>query len=110
MIHIPNKPSSQDLRDLALDISEAFETLVDGHYAELGIDLALDQNGKVWLLEINSKPSKTDDTITNSTLTIRPSVTRLIEYVCFLTGLSKTKKVALPITQKSVPFKPRGNP
>ncbi|MBA4495252.1 YheC/YheD family protein [Paenactinomyces guangxiensis] len=89
--HVANKPTITELRRIALEISNAFERLAEGHFAELGIDLALDKNGKVWLIEINSKPSKTDDTVTNPTLTTRPSVNRLIDYICFLAGLNHKK-------------------
>ncbi|MBN2908973.1 YheC/YheD family protein [Polycladomyces sp. WAk] len=86
-LHVPHKPTLAQLRAKAIQIAQTFERLADGHYAELGIDLALDIQGKLWLLEINSKPSKTDDTVTNPTLTTRPSVSRLIDYTCHLCGL-----------------------
>ncbi|WP_170839757.1 YheC/YheD family protein [Lihuaxuella thermophila] len=93
---IPNKPTVTGLRNIALEICNTFERLADGHFAELGIDLAIDQNGKVWLIEINSKPSKSDDTVTNPTLPTRPSVTRLIDYIFFLTGLQQKKNHSPP--------------
>lgn len=93
---IPNKPSITWLRNVSLEISKAFDRLAEGHFAELGIDLAIDRNGKIWLIEINSKPSKTDDTVTNPTLPTRPSVTRLIEYIYFLTGLNQKKNHSPP--------------
>lgn len=79
------KPSISQLRQKALAVAHAFERQVSGHFAELGIDLAADRNGKVWLLEINSKPSKTDDAVTNPSLIIRPSVRKTMEYTCFIT-------------------------
>ncbi len=79
------KPSLSQIRSTALEVANAFEQLVDGHYAELGIDLAVDTSGKIWLLEINSKPSKTDDTVINPSLATRPSVIRLIDYTLYLT-------------------------
>lgn len=86
-LQVPHKPTSAQLRAKSIQIAQTFEKLADGHYAELGIDLALDIQGNLWLLEINSKPSKTDDTVTNPTLTTRPSVSRLIDYICHLYGL-----------------------
>lgn len=83
--NLPNKPTVQQLRKTALEICKAFEKLTEGqHFAELGIDLAIDQTGKVWLIEINSKPSKTDDSVINPTLIVRPSVTQLMNYVFHL--------------------------
>ncbi len=72
-------------------MANTFEELVDGHYAELGIDLAVDKSGKIWLLEINFKPSKTDDTVINPSLTTRPSVIRLIEYTLYLTRFAHAR-------------------
>ncbi len=89
---IPNKPTASQLRRLTMNIVHSFDRKIQGHFAELGIDLALDQNGKFWLLEINSKPSKTDDAIANPTLLIRPSVRRLIDYTCYLTGMTVGEK------------------
>lgn len=68
------------LREVSAIIAEAIEDNADGIFAELGIDLGVDPTGKVWLIEINSKPSKTED----SSLTegkIRPSVKRMLSYV-----------------------------
>jgi glutathione synthase/RimK-type ligase-like ATP-grasp enzyme len=94
------KPSISQLRKKALEIAKTFESLADGHFAELGIDLAIDQKGDIWLLEINSKPSKTDDSMISSTNSTRPSVYRLMEYTHFLTGL---KEPTLFKTKKSFP-------
>lgn len=85
------KPSISQIRSTALDVANSFERLVDGHYAELGIDLAVDKTGKIWLLEINSKPSKTDDTVINPSLATRPSVIRLIDYTLYLTRFNPTR-------------------
>lgn len=82
---LPTKPKASDIKHTALSIVNAFEALDGGHYAELGIDLGIDAHGKIWLIEINSKPSKTDDTVINPTTHTRPSVSRLIEYVQYLT-------------------------
>lgn len=91
----PKLPISK-IRSTALDVANTFEQLADGHYAELGIDLAVDKTGKIWLLEINSKPSKTDDTVINPSLTTRPSVIRLIDYTLYLTRFAPLRN---PIRQ-----------
>jgi glutathione synthase/RimK-type ligase-like ATP-grasp enzyme len=88
---LKNKPTSNDIRQTAMRIANAFELHAKGHFAELGIDLALDTNGRIWLLEINSKPSKTDDTVLNQGVKIRPSVTKLFDYVQFLAGIHPSK-------------------
>ncbi|WP_151735470.1 YheC/YheD family protein ['Paenibacillus yunnanensis' Narsing Rao et al. 2020] len=70
----------------ALAIARGVETYIPAHFGELGIDLALDQSGRIWLLEVNSKPSKNDNTPLNETK-IRPSVKQMILYCRYLAGL-----------------------
>lgn len=86
-LNLAEKPTIRQLKLTALAITQTFERVTKGHFAELGIDLALDKNGKIWLIEINSKPSKTDDSVMNPTLSTRPSVIRLMNYIHFLMGI-----------------------
>jgi glutathione synthase/RimK-type ligase-like ATP-grasp enzyme len=72
------------MRRAALDIAKGIETFIPAHFAELGVDLAVDQWGKIWLLEVNSKPSKNDNTPLDGTVRIRPSVRKTIQYARFL--------------------------
>ncbi|WP_310832452.1 YheC/YheD family endospore coat-associated protein [Paenibacillus pedocola] len=81
------KESSQvQLPRAALAIARGVETYIPAHFGELGIDLALDQSGRIWLLEVNSKPSKNDNTPLNDQK-IRPSVKQMILYCRYLAGL-----------------------
>lgn len=73
------------LRHAALLIAKGIETHIPAHFGELGIDLAIDVSGKVWLIEVNSKPSKNDNTPLNDNK-IRPSVRMVIQYSRFLSG------------------------
>ena len=77
-------PSSR-LQQAALLIAKGIETHIPAHFGELGIDLAIDASGRVWLLEVNSKPSKNDNTPLNDNK-IRPSVRMVIQYSRFLSG------------------------
>lgn len=73
------------LRSASLAIAKGVEQHIPAHFGELGIDLALDTSGRIWLLEVNSKPSKNDNTpLTDNK--IRPSVKRMIQYSRFLSG------------------------
>lgn len=74
------------LKSAALLIAQSVESGIPYHFAELGIDLAVDQSGKVWLLEVNSKPSKSDGTPLSKSK-IRPSVKRVVQYSRSLTRL-----------------------
>ncbi|MDF2669839.1 MAG: hypothetical protein K0R67_2145 [Paenibacillus sp.] len=76
---------SAHLKKAALDIANGIEQQIKGHFGELGVDLAVDSHGKVWLLEVNSKPSKNDGTPLSEG-TIRPSVKQTIQYARFLSG------------------------
>jgi glutathione synthase/RimK-type ligase-like ATP-grasp enzyme len=87
LTQLSKKPTSKEIRQTAMHIANAFEKQAEGHFAELGIDLALDTKGRIWLLEINSKPSKTDDTVLNQGAKIRPSVTKLFDYIHYLAGI-----------------------
>ncbi|MHA6485233.1 YheC/YheD family endospore coat-associated protein [Paenibacillus sp. strain BS8-2] len=77
--------SAKRLQIAALQIAHGIDTHIPAHFGELGIDLALDISGKVWLLEVNSKPSKNDNTpLTEGK--IRPSVRMMIQYARHLSG------------------------
>ncbi|SDX19803.1 YheC/YheD family protein [Paenibacillus sp. CF384] len=75
--------SAQDapgkLQRAALEIAKGIDTHIPAHFGELGIDLALDASGRVWLLEVNSKPSKNDNTPLQDNK-IRPSVRNMVRY------------------------------
>ncbi|SFE51177.1 YheC/D like ATP-grasp [Paenibacillus algorifonticola] len=77
--------ASSRLQQAALLIAKGIETHIPAHFGELGIDLAIDASGRVWLLEVNSKPSKNDNTPLNDNK-IRPSVRMVIQYSRFLSG------------------------
>jgi glutathione synthase/RimK-type ligase-like ATP-grasp enzyme len=77
--------ASARLHRAALDIAKGIDTHIPAHFGELGIDLAIDTAGRVWLLEVNSKPSKNDNTpLTEGK--IRPSVRMMIQYARYLSG------------------------
>lgn len=75
------------MNQAALDIALGLEAAIPYHFGELGIDLAMDTTGKIWLLEVNSKPSKSENAPLNADSKVRPSAVRLIQYCQYLTGL-----------------------
>lgn len=82
---ISGKEALSRLNRASLDIAEGIDRLIPAHFGELGVDLALDTNGKAWLLEVNSKPSKNDNTpLTDKS--IRPSVRVMLQYARYLSG------------------------
>ncbi|MBL0388500.1 YheC/YheD family protein [Tumebacillus sp. ITR2] len=48
----------RELSQIAEDVPAVLEATVEGTLGELGLDLGLDENGKIWVIEINSKPWK----------------------------------------------------
>ncbi|WCN37261.1 YheC/YheD family protein [Aneurinibacillus uraniidurans] len=76
------------IRRQALAVARLFEQSIGGHYAELGIDIAVERTGRVWLLEVNSKPSKTNDAVASPTRSPRPSVTRIVDYCFYRNGFA----------------------
>lgn len=74
------------LKELALDICHCITVSTDGLFAELGIDLALDTDGHPWIIEVNTKPSKQHDSITDKM--IRPSTKAIVQYCAYLSGHS----------------------
>ncbi len=76
----------QRLKKAALLVAQGVENQIPAQFGEFGVDLAVDTAGKVWLLEVNSKPAKNDSTPL-SDQKIRPSVKRLIQYSRHLAGL-----------------------
>ncbi|HET7577941.1 MAG TPA: YheC/YheD family protein [Bacillales bacterium] len=73
--------------ELALEIANTLSLEAEGHYGELGVDLAIDQQGKPWMIEVNTKPSKDLDSDREPTV-IRPSAKAVIQYGCFLAGFA----------------------
>lgn len=82
---------THELKRAALLIAKAFEANFNAVLGELGIDLALDERGKVWLLEINGKPSKLTKAKVQ-TVKIRPSVKMLIAYSLFISGFKESER------------------
>lgn len=79
----------------ALALAKGLEQqLTDAHFAEFGIDLAVDTRGRVMLLEVNSKPSKENNAPLGAEngavsgedgpVKIRPSVRRAVQYARFM--------------------------
>lgn len=71
------------LTELSLEIVQTLYTYAGGEYGEFGIDLAIDENGHPWILEVNTKPSKSNEDHTNGK--VRPSARGILNYCLFLT-------------------------
>jgi glutathione synthase/RimK-type ligase-like ATP-grasp enzyme/antitoxin component of MazEF toxin-antitoxin module len=66
-----------EMKELAVEITSWISLQSSGIFGELGIDMGIDHNGKVWLIEVNSKPSKNFE---DGKLKIRPSAKAIIKF------------------------------
>jgi glutathione synthase/RimK-type ligase-like ATP-grasp enzyme len=69
------------MKELAIEACSLVTQMSDGSIGELGVDIGVDEEGNLWIIEINSKPSKNFEAESNK---IRPSAKALLEYCTFL--------------------------
>jgi glutathione synthase/RimK-type ligase-like ATP-grasp enzyme len=65
------------MKDLAIETALIIERKTSGITGELGIDIGIDQDGKPWIIEVNSKPSKNFE---DGQMKIRPSAKAIIQF------------------------------
>ncbi|MGQ4667356.1 YheC/YheD family protein [Metabacillus halosaccharovorans] len=70
------------LAELSIEIVEVICIQAGGEFGEFGIDLSLDENGHPWIIEVNTKPSKSEDDLKSGK--VRPSAKSIIQYCIFL--------------------------
>lgn len=76
----------EEIRKAVKAIPSGLEQGTGMIWGELGIDLGIDRNGKVWLIEINSKPFRTLVSESGSYKVIERSLMRPLEYAKYLAG------------------------
>jgi glutathione synthase/RimK-type ligase-like ATP-grasp enzyme len=69
------------MKELSIETASIISHLSSGITGELGIDIGVDLNGKLWLIEVNSKPSKSFE---DGQIKIRPSAKAIIKYCTML--------------------------
>lgn len=76
----------EDIRRAVREIPPALERGTGRLWGELGIDLGIDRHGKIWLVEINSKPFRALVSERGSSNIIKRSLIRPLEFSKFLAG------------------------
>jgi len=71
----------EQLKFFSLEAASAISRHASGITGELGIDIGIDETGKPWLIEVNSKPSKKFEDDPGS---IRPSAKAIIQFCIVL--------------------------
>lgn len=83
-----------EIKEEAYELGMEVATFVEekfGSQVEIGIDLAVDPKGKVWLLEVNPKPSREVFYRIGEKETYRKAITRPLEYAIWLIKRKKNK-------------------
>jgi glutathione synthase/RimK-type ligase-like ATP-grasp enzyme len=65
------------MKELSIEAATIISSHSDGITGELGVDIGVDQDGRVWLIEINSKPSKN---FGETAVKIRPSAKAIVKF------------------------------
>ncbi|MBS4023638.1 MAG: YheC/YheD family protein [Dethiobacter sp.] len=84
----PGIPSDREIKDTCVVIARYIEKEF-GPFGEIGIDIAVDKTGKVWLLEANSKPDKLPEQKIEDTVGISPQFLLPLEYAKLLYSTKK---------------------
>ncbi|OXM84255.1 ATP-binding protein [Paenibacillus rigui] len=95
LLRFENQAKVEEIKEeaykLGMNVAEFIEKKF-GQQVEIGIDLAIDPKGKVWLLEVNPKPSREVFHKIGETETYRKAITRPLEYASWLMKRKKSKK------------------
>ncbi|WCK55496.1 YheC/YheD family protein [Aneurinibacillus sp. Ricciae_BoGa-3] len=84
------------LQELSLTLAHYLETIY-GRFIEFGLDFGIDTSGRVWLIEVNTKPNRELFRLAGEIDAYLESIACPIEYACYLieqtylSGLDKWK-------------------
>lgn len=67
----------ESMKAISLSTAVYLSEVLDGHFSEFGIDIGIDADGKPWIIEVNSKPSKLTSQHSEA---VRPSVRGLYQH------------------------------
>ncbi|WP_418790443.1 YheC/YheD family protein [Phosphitispora sp. TUW77] len=81
-----DKGIGKDIRQAVNILPTALEEASGMIWAELGLDLGIDHNGRIWLIEINAKPFRSLVSKSGSYKVIERSLMRPLEFAKLLAG------------------------
>lgn len=77
---------AREVHSLAAELTPLIEEQIGGTVGEFGLDLGLDRNGKVWIIEVNSKPYLQMTPGSGSRRAIQLSALRPLRWARYLAG------------------------
>lgn len=78
-----NFPTYKDIAEITIKLATALEKAF-GCFGELGMDMAIDENGHVWFIEANTKPDKNPEPGLEDLDGVSPQFLAILEYAKFL--------------------------
>lgn len=76
---------NEQIRLLCKMVASTLETDSNSTFGELGMDIGIDRSGRLYLIEVNSKPRKTTETIFSPGI-VRNTFKRPLAYASYLAG------------------------
>ncbi|MBP1761026.1 MAG: YheD [Firmicutes bacterium] len=81
---------NQEMEKVCEMIANTLESNSESIFGELGLDIGIDKKGRLWLIEVNSKPRKTTQT-EMSKIIVHNTFSRPLEYAVYLAGFKNDK-------------------
>lgn len=85
--------AKQEAEQVGIQVAEYLEQTY-GRLCELALDLAIDKDGRVWLLEVNPKPAREVFNQAGDKETYQRAIVRPLEYALYLYDQKRRKKSA----------------
>lgn len=76
---------NEQIRLLCKMVASTLETDSNSTFGELGMDIGIDRSGRLYLIEVNSKPRKTTETVFSPGI-VRNTFKRPLAYASYLAG------------------------
>lgn len=84
-------PTDKQIKSICITIAHYIEKEF-GPFGEIGMDIGVDETGKVWMLEANSKPSKLPEKKIEDTIGVSPQFLMILEYAKLLYSRKKNAR------------------